>query len=49
MSTVTKPTIKELQTNDNVAGHTCLVCNLKYRFLEAKKRCETWHKLDESR
>ena len=49
MSTVTKPTTKELQTNDNVAGYVCSVCSLKYRFLETKNRCETWHELNESR
>ena len=49
MPTVTKPTTKELQTYDNVAGYVCSICNLKYRFLEAKKRCEIWHELNESR
>ena len=49
MPTVTKPTTKELQTNDNVAGYVCSICSLKYRFLETKKRGETWHELNESR
>ena len=49
MSTVTKPTTKELQTNDNVAGYVCSICSLKYRFLETKNRCEIWHELNESR
>jgi hypothetical protein len=44
-----KPGIKELQTNDNVPGYVCLVCSLKYRFSEGKRRCETWHEAENLR
>jgi len=43
MPTVTKPSIKELQTNNDISGFVCSVCNLKYRFENSKQRCENWH------
>lgn len=43
MPNVTKPGIKDLETDENSVGYVCDVCDLKYRLREAKIRCEKWH------